>query len=66
MLSNSSFENTLSGAVMGNNECLEIIIDIYKPLIDKLSIVDGIYDEDLRQYMLEHLIKNIRKFDIRG
>ena len=56
------FKEILVGAMQGNKNCLEMIIDLYKPLIDRLSIVDGVYDEDLKQYLIEHLIKNIGKF----
>lgn len=63
-MSNKDFRKILSGAILGDKYCLEIIIDMYKPLIDRLSIVEGTYDEDLRRYLLEHLIRNIRKFNI--
>lgn len=63
-MNKKEFRKILSGAILGDKYCLEIIIDMYKPLIDRLSIVEGTYDEDLRQYLLEHLIRNIRKFNI--
>lgn len=63
-MNKKEFRKILSGAILGDKDCLERIIDMYNPLIDRLSVVEGIYDEDLRQYMLEHLIRNISKFNI--
>jgi hypothetical protein len=39
-------------------------LDLYAPLIDRNSIVDGQLDEDLRQYILIHIAQNISKFPI--
>ena len=42
----------------------EKIIDLYMPLIDKSSIVDGQFDEDCKQYILLQVALQIMKFKI--
>ncbi|ANU53011.1 helix-turn-helix domain-containing protein [Acutalibacter muris] len=58
------FRTTLTAAVNGNNDALANIIELYIPLINSRSYVDGELDEDLRQYILLHIIKNISKFSL--
>lgn len=57
-----TFRKTLTKAIRGSNEALADIIEMYMPLINRYSYVDGELDEDLRQYILLHLFKNISKF----
>ncbi len=58
------FRITLEKAVSGNSAAIELILDIYSPLINGSSFIKGKLDEDLRQYILMHIIKNISKFKI--
>lgn len=58
------FRTTLLRATKGDNEALADIIEMYMPLINSHSYVDGKLDEDLRQYILLHLLKNISKFSL--
>ena len=46
----ATFRRVLQGAVAGNHDDLEIILELYTPLIDKHCYIDGRFDEDLRQY----------------
>ena len=41
------------------------ILEMYMPLINKHSYIDGAIDEDLRQIILMKIIKNIGKFKVR-
>ncbi|MBQ8040353.1 MAG: helix-turn-helix domain-containing protein [Lachnospiraceae bacterium] len=54
----------LLGAVAGDHEALEEILVMYAPLIEKHCYVDGILDEDLRQYIWMHIALNINKFPV--
>ena len=45
-------------------QIVEKIIDLYMPLIDKSSIVDGQFDEDCKQYILLQVALQIMKFKI--
>lgn len=56
------FKSLLKKAVDGDNDAIMQIIELYEPLINNNSIINGKFDEDLKQYILLRLIKNIRKF----
>lgn len=59
-----TFRKTLTEAIGGSNEALADIIEMYMPLINRYSYVDGKLDEDLRQYILLHIFKKISNFSI--
>lgn len=61
-MNREEFRLTLLEAVSGSHEALEKILELYAPLIDKHSFVNGRPDEDLRQYILIHIALNISKF----
>jgi hypothetical protein len=58
------FREILKAATAGSYEALERIFELYRPLIDKHSRVNGKLDEDLRQEILIHIALNISKFTI--
>ena len=58
------FRLTLQAAIAGSHEALEKLFELYTPLIDKHSRVNGQIDEDLRQYIMIHIALNISKFAI--
>ena len=60
----SEFKRLLQGAVMGNHQDLEIILELYMPMIEHHSYLYGRMDEDLKQYILIHIALNISKFKI--
>lgn len=43
---------------------LELLLELYMPLINKYSYIDNVLDEDLRQYIMMHIALNISKFTI--
>ena len=63
-MNRNDFRKVLTAAIAGNHDALELILELYAPLIDRSSIVDGRLDEDLRQYILIHIAQNISKFPI--
>lgn len=58
------FRITLQGAVAGNHDDFEKIIDLYAPLIEHHCYINGKYDEDLHQYILMRIALKISKFNI--
>ena len=58
------FREILKAATAGSHEALEHIFELYRPLIDKHSRVNGKFDEDLRQEILIHIALNISKFTV--
>lgn len=61
-LSETEFRKVLEGAVAGKHGDLETLLELYEPLITKYSKINGVLDEDLRQYQLIHIALNISKF----
>lgn len=61
-MNREEFRLTLLEAVSGSHEALEEILELYAPLINRYSLVNGRLDEDLRQYILIHIALNISKF----
>lgn len=64
MMSKEEFRSILTGAVSGCHEDLEKILELYMPLIEKNSYVNGRLDEDLKQYLMIHIALQIGKFPI--
>lgn len=63
-MSREEFRLTLMEAISGSHEALEKLLELYAPLINKHSRVNGQIDEDLRQYILIHIALNISKFTV--
>jgi len=61
-LSNNEFRDILVRAQAGDNEAMTDILEMYMPLINKHSFVNGKLDEDLRQNILLQIVKSIKKF----
>lgn len=62
-MNKEQFHNLLKRATEGDKTCIEEILKLYSPLIDKNSYIHGKFDEDLRQYLLLKVYKNIGKFN---
>lgn len=58
------FSDILSKAIAGDKASMEVILDLYAPLIDRHSMIYGYIDEDCRQYIIMRIITTIRKFKI--
>ena len=58
------FRDTLERALSGDRTALETILLLYMPLINRYSRIDGELDEDLRQYILLHVVTKIGEFKI--
>lgn len=61
-MTSKEFELTLKQAVGGNNDAIMRIIKLYEPLINNSSIIDGKFDEDLKQFILLRVVRKISKF----
>jgi len=57
------FSEVLYAAIAGEHESVEAILSRYMPLISKESVIDGDIDEDLIQYILMCIIKQLPNFD---
>ena len=57
-----TFKEILSAAKSGSEEAFECLLDMYRSLLMKGSIIDGIFNEDLFQEQCIVLIKCIHSF----
>lgn len=57
-----NFRDLLDAAEKVNSNAKEIILDMYKPLLMKESIIDGVFDEDLYQELGEVFTKCVKNF----
>lgn len=63
-MNNVDFETVLRNAIAGSEKDLELIFELYEPLIYKYSCVKGEYNEDMHQQLLLHIALNIHKFPV--
>lgn len=59
-----NFKELLTLAKNGEDLAIKKIVEMYKPLLIKESIVDGIFDEDLYQELMLTLLRCIQKIKI--
>jgi len=62
MTNYDSFSELLHRAVDGETEAVDEILRLYMPLINRNSMVDGVFDEDCRQYIMLRAAGQIGKF----
>ena len=56
------FRELLYRARMGDQESIMEIFEMYRPLLIKNALVEGIFDEDLYQELTAEFLKCIRYF----
>ena len=59
-----NFECLLLSAKAGNEDAITAILQMYRPLLLKYAIIDGVLDEDLYQELSIILLKAISRFRI--
>lgn len=59
-----TFLHQLISAKQGDNYAVEFLLEMYRPLLVKEAIVDGIFDEDLYQELRMQFCVCIREFRI--
>ncbi len=65
-MASEDFRLTLKQAMSGDQDALEELLLLYKPLIDRHSRIHGVIDEDLRQHLLLYILLHIHEFPIDG
>ena len=63
-MTNKEFHQLLTQAISGNVDALGDLLEMYLPLINRYSDIDGRLDEDLRQQIMLRVFKNIGRFRI--
>ena len=59
-----NFKKLLMLAKMGDPHAMRQIVDMYSRLIMKESVVDGVFDDDLRQVLYNTLLVCIRIYEL--
>ena len=59
-----NFKELLYRARQGNQEAILEIFEMYRPLLIKNALVEGIFDEDLYQELVSTLLQCIQRFQI--
>lgn len=59
-----SFEELLIRAKQEDQDAILQIVNMYRPLLIKNSLINGIFDEDLYQEMIIEVLKCIRYFSV--
>lgn len=59
-----NFECLLLSTKAGNENAITTILQMYRPLLLKYAIIDGVLDEDLYQELSIILLKAIKLFKI--
>ena len=59
-----NFECLLLSAKAGNEDAITAILQMYRPLLLKYAIIDGVLDEDLYQELSMILLQAISLFRI--
>ena len=57
-----NFEEVLSRAQMGDQEAILQILEMFRPLLIKNSLINGRFDEDLYQELRIEVLKCIRTY----
>ena len=58
------FERILLHAIAGDHAAIEEIMNLYMPLIEKYSMIDGALDEDCKQYIMIRIALQVSRFRI--
>ncbi len=61
-MSKDGFSELLERAKCGESYASELLVEAYMPLVTKHSYVDGVLDEDCRQFLLVRFLIAIKKF----
>lgn len=59
-----NFQELIIRAKRGENSAIEELLEMYRPLLTKESIVEGVLEEDLYQELCYRFIQCIDKFEI--
>ena len=59
-----NFQELIIRAKRGENNAIEELLEMYRPLLTKESIVEGVFDEDLYQELCFRFVQCIEKFEM--
>ena len=59
-----NFEELLICAKLGDDNARQKLLEMYRPMLVKASLINGSFDEDLYQELCVVLVRSIAKFVI--
>ena len=59
-----NFKELIIRSKRGENSAIEELLEMYRPLLTKESIVEGVFDEDLYQELCYRFVQCIDKFEV--
>lgn len=59
-----NFRDVLAKAKANNEEAIAQLLEMYRPLLIKGSVINGIFDEDLYQEQCITLLRCIKQFRV--
>lgn len=59
-----TFHDILERAIAGCRHSIQVLLQMYEPLINGYSYLHGKLDEDLKQYIIMHIVRKLPKFKI--
>ena len=59
-----NFKDMLTLAKLGDSNSMEVLLEIYRPLMLKAAIIDGVFDEDLFQELQIIFLRCVQRFRI--
>lgn len=61
-INNKDFVKILAKAIRGDQQSIYQIIEIYEPLINKNARINGVFNQECKDYIVDKIIKNIKIF----
>lgn len=58
------FERVLFRAKMGDKYAVQQMVEMYRPLVIKNALVNGVFNEDLYQELMLELLRCIQSFKV--
>ncbi len=63
-MTEQEFKRMIIGAKDGEIMAIEALLEMYEPLINKYSYINGIFDVDLKQVLMLRVLQQLNKFQI--
>ena len=63
-MTEKDFKKLIEDAKNGKIMAVEELLEMYEPLINKYSYINGRLDDDLKQFLMLHILKRLPKFQI--
>ncbi len=63
-MNEQEFKRILEDAKKGEIMAIETILELYEPMVNKHAVLNGNFDEDLKQFLLLSILRKLKKFEV--